>query len=72
MHSQSDWPYRVEIYHADWLPLQAWCEQTIGEFDRDWYKLGMDLAEMVENGCMKTVWLFRRADHAMLFKLRWV
>lgn len=71
MHSDKDWPYRVEICTSDWYPVQLWCEQTIGEFDQDWYKLGVDLAEMLDNGLMRTVWLFRREDHAMLFRLRW-
>lgn len=71
MHSDKDWPYRVEICTSDWSPVQLWCEQTIGEFDQDWYKLGVDLAEMLDNGLMRTVWLFRREDHAMLFRLKW-
>lgn len=71
MHLDKDWPYRVEICTSDWLPVQLWCEQTIGEFDQDWYKLGVDLAEMLDNGLMRTVWLFRREDHAMLFRLKW-
>lgn len=71
MHSVDDWPYRVTICTTNWYPVQLWCEQAIGEFDRDWYKLGVDLAEMVVDGRMITVWLFRREDHAMLFRLRW-
>lgn len=71
MHSDRDWPYRVEIYHHDWYTVQQWCEQTIGEFDQDWYKLGVDIAQMVQDDRLQTVWLFRREDHAMLFRLRW-
>ena len=65
------WPYRITIYRSDWYEVQCWCEIYIGEFDRDWYKLGIDPAEYIVNGETRTTWYFRREDHAILFKLKW-
>ena len=71
MHSDKDWPYRVEICTSDWYPVQLWCEQIIGEFDQDWYKLGIDPAEYVIDGRTRSTWYFKREQDAVMFKLRW-
>lgn len=67
----NDWPYCITIENPDWYEVQLWCESTIGEFDRDWYKLGIDPAEYVIDGRTRTTWLFRKHEHAVLFKLKW-
>ena len=66
-----DWPYHITIENPDWYSAQLWCEANIGEFDRDWYKLGIDPAEYVIDGRTRTTWYFRQHEHAVLFKLRW-
>ena len=67
----NDWPYRITIEYPDWYTVQLWCEATIGEFDRDWYKLGIDPAEYLVDGRTKTTWYFRKHEHAVMFMLRW-
>lgn len=67
----SEWPYHITIENPDWYEVQLWCEATIGEFDCDWYKLGIDPAEYVIDGRTRTTWLFRKHEHAVMFKLKW-
>lgn len=67
-----DLPYRVKVRNPDWASAQEWCNQYVGEFDKDWYKMGVDIAEFV-NGEQNifTVWFFRLEKDAILFALRW-
>lgn len=67
----NDWPYCITIENPDWYEAQLWCEATIGEFDRDWYKLGIDPAEYVIDGRTRSTWYFKREQDAVMFKLRW-
>lgn len=71
MMDQHDWPYRVEITEPNWHAVQVWCEMSIGEFDQDWYKLGIDPLESWVSGQTKSVWYFRRQSDAVAFTLRW-
>lgn len=71
MSWEDQWPYRITIYRHDWDVVQAWCKVYIGEFDQDWYKLGIDPAEYIMYGDNRTTWLFKREKDAVLFKLRW-
>ena len=70
MSMNPDWPYVCYTQH-DWPEVCAWCEQTIGEFDRDWYKLGEDIAAQSINPGYASTYLFRTEQHAMLFQLKW-
>jgi hypothetical protein len=65
-----DWPYICYTSH-DWLEVTEWCRQNIGEFDRDWYKLGEDIAAQSIYSDYKSTYLFRDERHAVLFRLRW-
>jgi hypothetical protein len=66
----ADWPYLCYTSH-DWLEVTEWCRQNIGEFDRDWYKLGEDIAAQSIYSDYKSTYMFRREQDAVLFKLRW-
>ncbi len=66
----AEWPLVCYTSHP-WPEVCAWCEQNIGEFDRDWYKLGEDIAAQSIMSDYKSTYLFRDERHAMLFKLRW-
>ncbi len=66
----ADWPYICYTSHH-YTEVCAWCDQTIGAFDRDWYKLGEDIAAQSIMTDYKSTYLFRREEHAVLFKLRW-
>jgi len=65
-----EWPY-VCYTDAHWSDVQVWCEQTIGECDQHWYKLGEDIAAQSINPDYKSTYMFRDERHAVLFKLKW-
>ena len=65
-----EWPY-VCYTGANWPDVVAWCEQNIGEFDQDWYKLGEDIMAQSIYTDYKSTYMFRDERHAVLFKLRW-
>ena len=66
----SEWPYICYTSHP-WPEVCDWCDKTIGTFDQDWYKLGEDIAAQSIMTDYKSTYLFRREEHAVLFKLRW-
>lgn len=67
----SDWQYCITIERNEWAETEQWCKTHIGEFGRDWYKLGMDPAEYLIHDRTRTIWYFRQHEHAVLFKLKW-
>lgn len=66
-----EWKYKITIESPDWFLAQEWCKYYIGEFDQDWYKLGIDPAEFAVEGRIRSVWYFKKLEHANLFALRW-
>ena len=64
------WPYMCYTSN-DWQEVWDWCGKTIGVFDRDWYKLGEDIAAQSINPDYKSTYMFRDERHAVLFKLKW-
>lgn len=69
--NEKDWQYKITINEKDWQLVQKWCEAYVGEFDKDWYKLGIDIAQMFIDGDYSTTWLFKEEKHVIMFKLRW-
>lgn len=67
----SFWKYHITLYTDNWDEIQDWCTCHIGEFDRDWYKLGVDPAQFIIDGIPKTTWWFNKEKDIILFKLRW-
>jgi hypothetical protein len=65
-----DWPYVCYTSH-DWVEVCDWCATTIGDFDRDWYKLGEDIAAQSIYTDYKSTYMFRQQQHAVLFELKW-
>lgn len=66
----ADWPHVCYTSHP-WPEVCAWCEQNIGVFDQEWYKLGEDIAAQSIMTDYKSTYLFRKEQDAVLFKLRW-
>lgn len=66
-----DWPYHITIETPNWWDAELWCLANIGNFDHDWYKLGIDPAEYVIDGRTRTTWYFKQEKHAMMFSLKW-
>ena len=48
-----------------------WLEATIGEFDREWYRYGSDIASGVTGWDPYDFYRFRDEQAAVLFRLRW-
>ena len=55
-------------HYTDVVP---WCEATAGEFDRDWYRYGSDIAAGVTGWDLEDRYRFRDEQVAILFRLRW-
>lgn len=55
---------------CDWAAASDWCKKHVGEFNRDWYKLGIDPAATVF-GDHATTWYFRDRAMANWFILTW-
>ena len=63
--------HHVVIYNNDWPAAEEWCQQHIGEFDQDWYKLGIDAADWFRDGPICTRWYFKKEKDAIIFSLKW-
>lgn len=66
-----DWNYHITLYRDDWPEIQRWCRDNIGEFNQDWYKLGIDPMSFFNDGSVQTTWYFKQEKHAVLFFLKW-
>jgi len=66
----ADWPYVCYTSHP-WMEVADWCAVNIGDFDREWYKLGEDIAAQSIMSDYKSTYMFRDERDAMLFELRW-
>ena len=64
------WPYLCYTSH-DWVEVCDWCAANIGDFDRDWYKLGEDIMAQGIYSDYKSTYLFKREQDVVLFRLRW-
>lgn len=57
---------------APYWEVQEWCEQHVGEFNRDWYKLGIDpLISLNNGGRFESEWFFKDEQKMLMFILRW-
>jgi hypothetical protein len=64
-------PYECRTCH-DHDKVVSWLESTIGEFDREWYRYGTDVAMGIVVGVpLYDYYRFRDAEAAVLFRLRW-
>lgn len=66
-----EWKYKITLETIEWHEAEDWCKVYIGEFDKDWYKLGIDPAEYIIEGRTRTVWYFKSEADAIKFSLRW-
>ena len=62
--------HKVSI-SCDWTKAAAWCEENVGEFNQDWYKLGIDPLSGFRDGDPISEWCFKRERDAIMFVLRW-
>jgi hypothetical protein len=65
-----EWEHCIILNRDDWPEIQEWCVANIGEFDQDWYKMGIDPMAHIF-GDQRTSWFFKRKADAILFALRW-
>lgn len=55
---------------CDWWEAEQWCNEYIGQWNVDWYKLGVDPAAAMF-GNNTTQWYFKDEQKMVLFLLRW-
>ena len=63
-------PHECRTCH-DHDEVVPWLEATIGEFDREWYRYGSDIAWGIGLAPLYDYYRFRDAEAAVLFRLRW-
>lgn len=64
------WNYRVEIIHTDqnFHEINQWLDDNIGVYSEDWSGYGNDQ----DPSTRRSVYLFVKKEHAILFKTVWV
>lgn len=67
---EQQFPWRCVTEH-DREQVEPWLEANIGKFDRDWYRLGLDIAAGVMGWEMFDIYRFRDEQSAIMFRLRW-
>ena len=55
---------------CDWWEAEQWCNEYVGLWNVDWYKLGIDPAAAIF-GNNTTHWYFKDEQKMVLFLLRW-
>jgi hypothetical protein len=65
-----EWKYHIKICNPDWHLAEVWCYDNIGPFGENWYKLGMDIAHLIDLQ-WETVWYFKNEKDYILFYLVW-
>jgi len=56
---------------CDWWKAEQWCNEHIGNWNEDWYKLCRRPAASLF-GNNTTHWFFADEEKRLLFMLRWV
>ena len=51
--------------------VEAWCRENIGLCNEDWYRVPLDLAEIILSGSGKTRYFFKTERDKIMFILRW-
>jgi hypothetical protein len=65
-----EWKYHISIVNPDWHLAEVWCIDNIGPFGENWYKLGMDIAHLIDLQ-WHTEWYFKKEQDYVLFSLVW-
>jgi len=68
--------HKAVIRIKDWAEVEQWCLEHIGEWDQDWYRLGIDVAQLavaieLEDYGIETTWYFKDEQKMVMFLLRW-
>ena len=69
MDMNSELVYKAVI-ETNWIDAEQWCIQFVGEWNIDWYKLGIDPAATIF-GDNSTTWYFKDARKMAMFLLKW-
>ena len=54
-----------------WREVEPWCDQNIGEWNRDWTSHRIDITAATLNPDHPTTYCFRTQAHRDWFLLRW-
>lgn len=64
-------PYECQT-RSPYEQVVPWLQVNIGEFDREWYRYGTDIAQGIVAGMpLYDVYRFRDEQAAVLFELKW-
>lgn len=63
-------PYQVDTKHS-YPEVCAWCDEQVGEFDRDWFRFGTDIAASLFDPEPTETYYFAQEKHAVWFRLKW-
>ena len=68
-------PHKDLVYpaytHHPYPEVEQWCQDQIGPWNEEWYKLGDDPAAQIFNPGYRSVYYFRTEEQALLFTLKW-
>jgi hypothetical protein len=53
-----------------YVEVEQWCLENVGEWNIDWYKLGIDPMQWIEEDPISEYY-FADEKSAVLFKLKW-
>jgi len=72
----SELVHRAVVKIPDWGEVERWCNDNIGEWNLEWYKLGVDITRLVvaietEDYLVETTWFFKQERNKTMFMLRW-
>lgn len=58
------------VIECDWWEAEQWCNEHVGKWNIDWYKLGIDPAASLF-GDNTSTWYFADEQKMLMFLLRW-
>jgi len=69
--------HQAVVKITDWGEVERWCDENVGKWNQDWYKLGIDVARLViaiesKDYYVETTWFFREERDKTMFLLRWL
>ena len=68
LRQRMPWEGRTSHHYSE---VEHWLKEHVGEFDREWYRFGTDIAQLANDGPWYDYYRFRDEQAAVLFQLRW-
>ena len=69
LYQRMPWECRTSHHYSE---IEPWLREHVGEFDREWYRFGTDIALGIVAGApLYDYYRFRDEQAAVLFGLKW-